>query len=63
MNRLHMLLHLLPTLILVMDPHLHILNLNKLAVPNPQQVAVMDSHHNLLDKFNRLRILQYPHQV
>ena len=57
MDQLHMLLNLLQTWILVMYPHL---NLN---APNPQQAAVMDSHHNLLDKLNRLRILQYPHQV
>ena len=56
-DQLHMLLNLLQTWILVMDPHL---NIN---APNPQQAAVMDSHHNLLDKLNRLRILQYPHQV
>ena len=54
-DQLHMLLNLLQTLILVMYPHL---NLN-----TPNQAAVMDSHHNLLDKLNRLRILQYPHQV
>ena len=45
-------------------PHLNNILLNPNA-PNPQQAAVMDSHHNLLDKLNRIRILQYPypHQV
>ena len=43
------------------DPHLNLsLNLNKIAAPKLQQDAVMDSHHNLPNKLNRLQILQHP---
>ena len=43
-----------------MDPHLNNILLNPNA-PNPQQAAVMDSHHNLPNKLNIIRILQYPY--